>query len=72
MTATATATDTRVRMILETYDDAPDGEGLCTKLDRVFASKGEAILHRTHYRLTGYDGRIETLDGTLIESLQGE
>jgi hypothetical protein len=62
--------DTRVRMILQDYDAAPDGVGLYTKLDSVFPSRKAALDYRSRYMADMYWGKIETLDGTLIRSVE--
>jgi hypothetical protein len=62
--------DTRVRMILQDYDAAPDGVGTYIKLDSVFPSREAALHYRALYMANMYWGKIETLDGTLIESVE--
>ncbi len=70
MTAIATAVDTQVRMILYDYDAAPDGVGTYTKLNAVFPSKGAALQHRSRFMHDMYWGKIETLDGQLVQTLK--
>jgi hypothetical protein len=61
--------DTRVRMILQDYDAAPDGVGMYTKLDAVFASRQAALRHKRTVLHDMYWGTIKTLDGVMIQEL---
>ena len=65
-----TLTEIPVRMVLEDYDAAPDGVGTYTKLNQVFLSRRVALEHRRCYFHNMYNGRIEGLDGKLIENLE--
>lgn len=62
--------DTRVRMVLDDYDGAPDGVGTYTKLNAIFPSKKDALHHRARFMANMYWGRIETLDGTLVQWIE--
>lgn len=62
--------DTRVRMILQDYDVAPDGEGTYIKLNSVFPSMRAALQYRSRYMANMYWGRIETLDGMLVQTVE--
>ncbi len=61
--------DTRVRMVLQDYDAAPDGAGMYTKLDAVFASRRAALDHKRRVMHDMYWGTIKTLDGILIQEV---
>jgi hypothetical protein len=61
-----------VRMKLFDYDAAPDGAGTYKKLDEVFPSKEAALSFRARHLHNMYWGRIETLDGKLIEHIEEE
>ena len=62
--------DTKVRMVLYDYDAAPDGCGMYVKLNAVFESKQAALRYRARYMASMYWGRIETLDGAVVEHLE--
>jgi hypothetical protein len=57
-------------MILYDYDAAPDGVGTYTKLNKEFPSKEAALTHRHRFMANMYWGKIEKLDGTLVEKLE--
>ena len=61
--------ENKVRMLLFDYDAAPDGRGVYTKLRAEFPSQNDALNYRTRFLHDMYWGRIETLDGQLIEKL---
>lgn len=67
--APARPEQTGVRMVLFDYDPAPDGRGTYKKLHQVFQSKDAALNYRTRFLHDMYWGRIETLDGQLIEQV---
>jgi hypothetical protein len=55
-------------MILEDYDAAPDGLGAFEKLNKIFDSVDSALqCHSILYCWCW--GKIETLDGTFIQSV---
>jgi hypothetical protein len=62
--------DTRVRMILQDYDAAPDGDGLCIKLDKVFLSRKAALHYKSQHLRDMYWGTIQTLDGVVLQSVE--
>ena len=57
-------------MILQDYDDAPDGAGHYVRLDQVFDSRRAALQYRSRYLADMYWGKIETLDGQLVQSVE--
>lgn len=61
--------ENKVRMVLFDYDAAPDGAGTYTKLRAEFPSQDAALNYRTRFLHDMYWGRIETLDGQLIQKL---
>ncbi len=63
---TGLVVDTRVRMILQDYDAAPDGVGTYTKLNAEFSSRKAALDYRSRFFRDMYWGKIETLDGTFV------
>jgi hypothetical protein len=65
----AAVPENKVRMVLFDYDAAPDGAGTYTKLRAEFPSQEAALEYRTRFLHDMYWGRIETLDGQLIEKL---
>lgn len=67
--APARPEQTGVRMVLFDYDAAPDGRGTYKKLDQVFPSQDAALNYRARFLHDLYWGRIETLDGKLIQTL---
>jgi len=63
--------DTRVRMILQDYDAAPDGVGTYTKLDAEFPSRKAAINYRDRCLHGMYWGKIVmAADGELVQHLE--
>jgi hypothetical protein len=67
---TGLVVDTKVRMVLQDYDAAPDGVGTYTKLDAEFPSRYAALQYRERYMHNMYWGKITAPDGTLIEHVE--